>query len=100
VRGPILTVYLTHVETGVPKVKHCQLPLNARNRAPGCWLKIVIICNTFRLNSWNLCLWSSCIHIILASLNGSVGKDLVYHACGHEFESRLKRKFSNFPHHL
>jgi len=30
---------------------------------------------------------------------GSVGKDFVYHACGHEFESRLKWKFSNFPHH-
>jgi len=24
------------------------------------------------------------------SLCGSVGKDFVYHACGHEFESRLK----------
>jgi len=34
------------------------------------------------------------------SLCGSVGKDFVYHACGHEFESRLKWKFSNFPHHL
>jgi len=25
---------------------------------------------------------------------------LVYHACGHEFESRQKWKCSNFPHHL
>jgi len=33
-----------------------------------------------------------------ASLCGSVGKDFIYHACGHE--SRLKWKFSNFPHHL
>jgi len=33
-------------------------------------------------------------------LCGSVGKDFVYHACGHEFESRLKGKFSNFPHHV
>jgi len=30
----------------------------------------------------------------------SVGKDFAYHACGHEFKSRLKWKFSNFPHHL
>jgi len=37
---------------------------------------------------------------LLTSLCGLVGKDFVYHACGHEFESRLKRKFSNFPHHL
>jgi len=29
------------------------------------------------------------IHVI-ASLCGLVGKDFVYHACGHEFESRLK----------
>jgi len=29
-----------------------------------------------------------------------IGKDFVYHVCGHEFESRLKWKFSNFPHHL
>jgi len=36
----------------------------------------------------------------VASLCGSVGKDFVYHVCGHEFESRLKWKFSNFPHHL
>jgi len=28
---------------------------------------------------------------------GSVGKDFVYHACGHEFESRLKWKLHNFP---
>jgi len=28
-----------------------------------------------------------------ASLCGSVGKDFIYHACGHEF-------FSNFSHHL
>jgi len=28
------------------------------------------------------------------------GKDYVYNACNHEFESRLKCKFSNFPHHL
>jgi len=38
------------------------------------------------------------VHILLrsiiASLCGSVGKDLVYHACGHEFE------FSVFPRHL
>jgi len=34
------------------------------------------------------------------SLYGTVGKDFVYHACGHEFESRLKWKISNFPHHL
>jgi len=27
---------------------------------------------------------------VQASLFGSVGKDFVYHACGHEFESRLK----------
>jgi len=33
-------------------------------------------------------------------LCGSVGKDFVYHACGHELESRLKWKFSNFPYHL
>jgi len=31
---------------------------------------------------------------------GSVGKDLVYHACGHELKSRLKWKFSNFQHYL
>jgi len=35
-----------------------------------------------------------------ASLCGLVGKDFVYHACGHEFESRLKWTFRNFPHHL
>jgi len=27
---------------------------------------------------------------MLASSCGPVGKDFVYHACGHEFESRLK----------
>jgi len=27
---------------------------------------------------------------LIASLCGSVGKDFFYHACGHEFESRLK----------
>jgi len=27
---------------------------------------------------------------LLASLCGSVGKDFVYHACGHEFETRLE----------
>jgi len=37
---------------------------------------------------------------IIVSLCGSVGKDFVCHACGHEFESRPKWKFSNFPHHL
>jgi len=37
---------------------------------------------------------------LLASLCGSVSKDFVYHACGQEFESRPKWKFSNFPHHL
>jgi len=35
-----------------------------------------------------------------ACLCGSVGKDLVYNACGHAFESRMKWKFSNFPHHI
>jgi len=30
----------------------------------------------------------------------SVGEDFVYHTCGHELKSRLKWKFSNFPHHL
>jgi len=34
------------------------------------------------------------------SLCCSLGKDFVYHACGHEFKSRLKWKVSNFPHHL
>jgi len=34
---------------------------------------------------------------ILASLCGSIGKDLVYHACGHEFESRT---FSDFLQRL
>jgi len=34
------------------------------------------------------------------SLCGSVGKDFVYHACAHEFESGLKWKFSNHSHHL
>jgi len=33
-------------------------------------------------------------------LCGSVAKDFGYHACGREFESRLKWKFSNSPHHL
>jgi len=37
---------------------------------------------------------------IHASLCGSIGKGFVYHACGREFESRLKWNFSNFPHHL
>jgi len=32
-----------------------------------------------------------------ASLCGSVGLDFIYHACGHEFESRLNE---NFPHQL
>jgi len=31
-----------------------------------------------------------------ASLCGSVGKDLVYHACGHEFKSRMIWNFLNF----
>jgi len=35
-----------------------------------------------------------------ASLCGSVDKDCVCHACGHEFDSRLEGKFSNVPHHL
>jgi len=39
-------------------------------------------------------------HSLQASLYGAVGKDFVYHACGHEFESRLKGKFSNFPYYL
>jgi len=43
---------------------------------------------------------SRCMVTVTDSLCGSVGKDFVYHACGHEFESRLKWKFSNFPHHL
>jgi len=30
----------------------------------------------------------------------SVGKDFVYHACGNEFEPRLKWNFFNFPNHL
>jgi len=30
------------------------------------------------------------VNIELASLCGSVGKEFVYHASGHEFESRLK----------
>jgi len=34
------------------------------------------------------------------SLCGSVGKDFINYVCSHKFESRLKRKFSNFPHHL
>jgi len=33
-------------------------------------------------------------------IRGAVGKDFVYHACGHEFESRLKWNFSNFTYHL
>jgi len=37
---------------------------------------------------------------LMDSLCGSVDKDFIYHACGHEFESRLKWTFSNFPHHL
>jgi len=41
-----------------------------------------------------------CLGWYVASLWGSVGKDFVYHACGHGFESQLKCKFSNFPHHL
>jgi len=36
----------------------------------------------------------------IASLCGSVGKDFVYHACGHEFESRMEWKISNFLHPL
>jgi len=37
----------------------------------------------------------------VVTLCGSIGKDFVYHVCGHEFESRrLKWNFSNFPHHL
>jgi len=30
----------------------------------------------------------------------SVAKDFFYHACGREFDSQLKCKFSDFPHHL
>jgi len=37
---------------------------------------------------------------LIYSLCGSVGKDFVYHACGDEFKSRQKGKFSNFPHNL
>jgi len=39
-------------------------------------------------------------YIYIARLCSSVGKDFVHQSCGHEFESRLKWKFSNFRHHL
>jgi len=38
--------------------------------------------------------------LLFVCLCGSVGEDLVYHACGHEFESQLKWNFFIFPHHL
>jgi len=36
---------------------------------------------------------------LFVNLCGSVSKDFVYHASGHEFEFRLKWKFAGFPHH-
>jgi len=45
-------------------------------------------------------LHSRTVIIFIFSLCGSVAKDLVYHACGHEFVSRLKWKLSYFSHHM
>jgi len=39
-------------------------------------------------------------YLLSLTLCGSVGKEFVYHACGHEFESRLKVKVFFSSHHL
>jgi len=66
-----------------------------------CILYVYVYCILY----WIVCLFGIVfdrkpMQDVLASLCGSVGEDFVYHACGHEFKSRVKRKFSNFPHHL
>jgi len=56
-----------------------------------------------RANQGCACKYKKCLLSyvdIPIRLCGSVGKDFLYHACGHEFESRLNWEFYDFLHHL
>jgi len=51
--------------------------------------RIIILAKTqhYRAVVFSFSIRSACLTYLYS---GSVGKDFVYHACGHEFESRLK----------